>query len=201
MASLKRISRGASARSLPRRDGGHGGRLNTGRTLFRHRLMSPGQACSRLRTCDASTRLRAIADISLAPHTYRWLTFSTTLRPAQIPQKGAEAPAGCRPSRQRQGRKDLLSWVIPAHPRSAPNDQDRPVTPEVAGSSPVAPVRKPCINALVVVAPENVTRTRAANDQKRDGHGAVHRNRSRREPCTDRDASLDPMEMADTVVT
>jgi hypothetical protein len=30
---------------------------------------------------------------------------------------------------------------IPAHSRSARNHQDRPVTPEVAGSSPVAPVK------------------------------------------------------------
>ena len=34
----------------------------------------------------------------------------------------------------------LLAPVIRAYPRPARKSQDRPVTPEVAGSSPVAPV-------------------------------------------------------------
>src|SRR5439155_19116268 len=46
-----------------------------------------------------------------------------------------------RLSPQRHGRKALLWPVIPAYPRSARKRHDRPVTPEVAGSSPVAPVK------------------------------------------------------------
>ena len=50
-------------------------------------------------------------------------------------------PACTRQSPQGQGRKALLTAGIRADPRSARNDHDRPVTPEVAGSSPVAPVK------------------------------------------------------------
>jgi hypothetical protein len=57
------------------------------------------------------------------------------------PARGSpEAPARARESPQRQGRKSLLSPGIPAYPRSARKRQDWPVKPEVAGSSPVAPV-------------------------------------------------------------
>jgi hypothetical protein len=42
---------------------------------------------------------------------------------------------------QRSVRKVLLTAGSPAYSRSARNRQDRPVTPEVAGSSPVAPVQ------------------------------------------------------------
>jgi hypothetical protein len=49
-------------------------------------------------------------------------------------------PAGTRRSPQRNGLKGVLTTGIPADPRSARKRQDRPVTPEVAGSSPVAPV-------------------------------------------------------------
>jgi hypothetical protein len=42
--------------------------------------------------------------------------------------------AGPRKSPQRTARKALLSPVIPAYPRSGRKRQDRPVTPEVAGS-------------------------------------------------------------------
>ncbi len=50
-----------------------------------------------------------------------------------------QAPAGTGESPHRQGRKALLPAGIPADPRSARKRHDRPVTPEVAGSSPVAP--------------------------------------------------------------
>src|SRR5918995_6282205 len=41
---------------------------------------------------------------------------------------------------------------IPAYSRSARKRQDRPVTPEVAGSSPVAPVFEVPANSYVVLA-------------------------------------------------
>ena len=52
-----------------------------------------------------------------------------------------EAPGQTRQSPQRQARKGPLPPAIPAYPRSARKHHDRPVTPEVAGSSPVAPVK------------------------------------------------------------
>jgi hypothetical protein len=52
----------------------------------------------------------------------------------------------------------------------------RPVTPEVAGSSPVAPVQRPCKRAYFVVVVKNTIGARAANDQ----NGTVGRSRRRR---------------------
>jgi len=65
--------------------------------------------------------------------------------PAQIPRELAGSsrsppriPATARPKRPfRAG--------IPAYHSSAPKRQDRPVTPAVAGSSPVAPVSEPLV--------------------------------------------------------
>jgi hypothetical protein len=54
-----------------------------------------------------------------------------------------QTPARSRRSPQRQGREALLTGEIPAYPRSARKRPARPVTPKVACSSPVAPV-KPC---------------------------------------------------------
>jgi hypothetical protein len=73
-------------------------------------------------------------------HSSRWLSAKTTTHPAPIPQEvaGSSRPTGQSP--QRQCRKTLLTAGIPAHPRLDRKRQDRPVTPEVAGSSPVAPV-------------------------------------------------------------
>ena len=50
-------------------------------------------------------------------------------------------PACTRRSPHRQVRKALLTEAIPAYSRSARKHHDRPVTPEVAGSSPVAPAQ------------------------------------------------------------
>ena len=88
----------------------------------------PGRGCSRLRDFD------------------RHIPLVDTL--GNTPSRAD--PAGGRrrlppryPSYPRNawGRKALLSRVIPAKSRSARKYQDRPVTPEVAGSSPVAPVK------------------------------------------------------------
>jgi hypothetical protein len=51
------------------------------------------------------------------------------------------APADTRESPQDEAWRLLLTAGIPAYPRPARKQQDRPVTPEVAGSSPVAPVK------------------------------------------------------------
>jgi hypothetical protein len=52
-----------------------------------------------------------------------------------------EAPADNRQSPQSDGPKALLSTGIPASPRSARTRHDRPVTPEVAGSSRLLPLK------------------------------------------------------------
>jgi len=75
---------------------------------------------------------------------------ATTRHPAQIPQ---EVAGGSRlrplvPARPQP--KGLLVREIPAYSRSAPRQQDRPVTPEVAGSSPVAPVNSLQISYLLL---------------------------------------------------
>ncbi len=63
---------------------------------------------------------------------------ATTTHPALIPREvpatsrtGPRIPATLEP-------EDLLTAVIPADPRATRKRHDRPVTPEVAGSSPVA---------------------------------------------------------------
>jgi hypothetical protein len=65
---------------------------------------------------------------------------------------------------------------------------NNPVTPEVAGSSPVAPIRTPCIYAIFVVAFENVIVRPGSKRSKTDAREAVHRRRSRRERAPNRDA-------------
>ena len=52
-------------------------------------------------------------------------------------------PACTRQSPHWQVRKALLTVAIPAYSRSARKHHDRPITPEVAGSSPVAPAKSP----------------------------------------------------------
>jgi hypothetical protein len=82
----------------------------------------------------------------------RWLSIRTTEHPALIPQEAAGSsrrypriPATARP-------KGPLTTGTPAYPRSARKRHDRPVTPEVAGSSPVAPVKLPA-NRHVLLSP------------------------------------------------
>jgi hypothetical protein len=65
------------------------------------------------------------------------------MRQHAIPQRSRgrapEVPARVRESPQGSQGKHLLSPGIPAYRPSGPERRDRPVTPEVAGSSPVAP--------------------------------------------------------------
>jgi hypothetical protein len=65
-------------------------------------------------------------------------------------------PAGARQSPQGEVRKTLLAPGIPAYPRLDRKRRDRPVTPEVAGSSPVAPVLEPASNRRVFRRSESV---------------------------------------------
>jgi hypothetical protein len=77
-----------------------------------------------------------------ASRTSRWLTIETTLASRTHPARGRRKlpPA---PGNPRNAQNALLSPVIPAYSRLVWRHQDRPVTPEVAGSSPVAPVKRP----------------------------------------------------------
>jgi hypothetical protein len=79
----------------------------------------------------------------LAGAAYSTAPAGCQLRQRRIPRpsrrRSPEAPAPTGQSPQRQCRKTLLTAGIPAHPRLDRKRQDRPVTPEVAGSSPVAP--------------------------------------------------------------
>jgi hypothetical protein len=59
-------------------------------------------------------------------------------------------PTGARQSPQDEVRNALLAPGIPAYPRLERKRQDRPVTPEVAGSSPVAPVKTPANRPLLL---------------------------------------------------
>ena len=70
----------------------------------------------------------------------RSLPTEPTAYPAQIPKEAAESSRRCPASPQARRRKALLSRVIPPSRHPARERQDRPVTPEVADSSPVAPV-------------------------------------------------------------
>jgi hypothetical protein len=92
-----------------------------------------------------------------APHTPSVDSRDNDRIPRTSRRMTPEAPAGARLSPQRQGRKALLSRVIPAYPRRARGHHDRPVTPEVAGSSPVAPVKLPANWHIVlsVLAPDS----------------------------------------------
>ena len=78
----------------------------------------------------------------VAPHPTRRTVYKVANKrmPRISRRRSSEAPADPRRSPQITATEALLTVVIPAYPRPARNYQDRPVTPEVAGSSPVAPV-------------------------------------------------------------
>jgi hypothetical protein len=77
------------------------------------------------------------------PVVVQYDNLGSRTHPAGGGRKRPEAPPDARPSPQAPERKELLWRRIPAYHRSTRKCHDRPVTPEVAGSSPVAPVRKP----------------------------------------------------------
>jgi hypothetical protein len=68
------------------------------------------------------------------------LTIETTPHPALIPHEAAGSSRQYPRIPATAGRKILHLPEIPAYPRPGRKRQDRPVTPEVAGWSPVAPV-------------------------------------------------------------
>jgi hypothetical protein len=106
------------------------------------------------------------------PHTSRWLTIETTLASRTHPARGRRKlpPA---PGNPRNAQNALLSPVIPAYSRLVWRHQDRPVTPEVAGSSPVAPVKRPanamlcCPSRRQIEADYTLFRGATRNGQKR----------------------------------
>jgi hypothetical protein len=71
----------------------------------------------------------------------RALRTRQRLHPAPIPHEAAGNSRRTPRVAARTGLKALLLHGIPAYPRSARKCHDRPVTPEVAGSSPAAPVK------------------------------------------------------------
>jgi hypothetical protein len=75
-----------------------------------------------------------------ASHPPNRLQGSQQTHPVDIPQEvvGSSRRSPAIPANHRD--RTPAHGVIPVYPRPARNYQDRPVTPEVAGSSPVAPV-------------------------------------------------------------
>jgi hypothetical protein len=74
------------------------------------------------------------------PVVVQYDNLGSRTHPAGGGRKRPEAPPDARPSPQAPERKELLWRRIPAYHRSTRKCHDRPVTPEVAGSSPVAPI-------------------------------------------------------------
>jgi hypothetical protein len=76
-----------------------------------------------------------------ASHPPNRLQGSQQTHPVDIPQEvvGSSRRSPAIPANHRD--RTPAHGVIPVYPRPARNYQDRPVTPEVAGSSPVAPVK------------------------------------------------------------
>jgi hypothetical protein len=76
-----------------------------------------------------------------------WATAHPALIPHETPGNSREPPR--IPALKRL--KALLAPGIPAYSRSCRKRHDRPVTPEVAGSSPVAPAsQNTCKSAFVL---------------------------------------------------
>jgi hypothetical protein len=84
------------------------------------------------------------------PVVVQYDNLGSRTHPAGGGRKRPEAPPDARPSPQAPERKELLWRRIPAYHRSTRKCHDRPVTPEVAGSSPVAPVKVPANRHIVL---------------------------------------------------
>jgi hypothetical protein len=111
------------------------------------RMVTRGSTSHLLRSLRSgrgkATRSSAIPLCS--PHGQPRIPRSSRRRFPEAPAQPRESPQPLRP-------KALLSAGIPAYPRSARKRHDRPVTPEVAGSSPVAPVSKSACKSAFTVA-------------------------------------------------
>ena len=108
----------------------------------------------------ASTQARPNADKQRKNRQVRVLCIPRPSRRRQQRQRSIphtfrgtppEAPAGVRQCPQARGERPCSCREIPARSRSARNHQDRPVTPEVAGSSPVAPVQNIPANQYILL--------------------------------------------------
>jgi hypothetical protein len=90
---------------------------------------------------DRMVRRRSIRERNSIPHRSRSVcqlgNVPSRAHPARGRRRSPPAPAN---PRNGPSRKALLSPVISTYPRSTRKHHDRPVSPEVAGSSPVAPV-------------------------------------------------------------
>ena len=93
---------------------------------------SPTGSCS----CRTSPTGRRRRDGSRYP---KFAFVAQGLHPVLIPHEIAGSSPRTRKSLHPRGRRILLMRGIPADPGSGRKRQDRPVTPEVAGSTPVAP--------------------------------------------------------------
>jgi hypothetical protein len=82
------------------------------------------------------TPARPPSPTRLAAVVTRWATD----HPALIPHEPPGSTRPCPRNHATTRAKSPAPPVIPAYPRSARKRHDRPVAPEVAGSSPVAPV-------------------------------------------------------------
>jgi hypothetical protein len=115
------------------------------------------------------------------PHTSRWLQLGQRSIPRSR-TRPPQVPAGARQSPQDEVRNALLAAGIPADPRQDRKRQDRPVTPEVAGSSPVAPAQcMPCKRASCVAFSGSKTRTSGSKRAAR--HDLTLKRRQARVSC------------------
>ena len=124
-------------------------RLRSARRPVKMTTIDPGV------TRDITARLSRLA----ASESTAQFAGQATRRPALIPHEvaGSSRPYPAIPATR--GAERLLLPGIPADARSARKRQDRPVTPEVAGSSPVAPVfRSACKSGGCVAAVDGSSR-------------------------------------------
>jgi hypothetical protein len=105
-----------------------------------------------------------------------WFSTTATTHPAYIPQEVAGSSRPHPPIPARPGPKDPLTAGIPADPRSARKRHDQPVTPEVAGSSPVAP-------ALEVPAKTGLRCPERRKSSERNRSFAAHDEKTGRNAC------------------
>jgi hypothetical protein len=109
---------------------------------------TPRSACHRSPSaahgCEGSTDARRPPSSRVERrllNSSRVFSPTATSHPAAIPQKVAGRSRPYPQTPPRSGRKALLTAGIPAYPRPGRKRQDRPVTPKVAGSNPVVPVK------------------------------------------------------------